>query len=367
MEKFFEGLECLKKGEKDKAIPMFEEASKEGDYRASYHLGSLYSQGLVVAKDLTAASEYFDEAFKQLNDAEDSNEKNFLLATFYLYGLGTVAKDEFKAVEFLNRGAKNNDPTCMMHLANCLRLGLGTDKDEERAYELISKLKDFPPAYKSYADFLLNGCGVKADPEKAKKYYEMAEKAGDVMATFILGTLYFEGKGVKKDDKKSREYFEKAARFNHPEALKNLAYFSAQGIAGEKDATKEAEYLKRYADTGSAEGMYLYGTVCVDNARRLFRYLEGIDYLKKATQLKEPRATHLVGKIYERGLYGTFKNEKVAFNHYVVAYNLGDKSAAYDVLRCLKMHIGVEGNTEKQVEEFEKIVQELEANQNNKA
>ena len=60
-------------------------------------------------------------------------------------------------------------------------------------------------------------------------------------------------------------------------------------------------------------------------------------------------------------------NEKVAFNHYIVSYNLGYKPAAFDVLRCLKMHIGVEGNNQSKIEEFEKICEELRKSSNAQA
>lgn len=369
MANFLDGVENLKKGDFTKAIEIFEELSKNGDYHASYQLAQMYNQGLNVKKDLGVSTEYFDAAFKQLNDAEDSNEKTYLLSTFYLYGLGTVGKDEFKAVELLERGAKNKDINCMTLLANCYRNGIGSDKDGEKAFELVNDLKDsgHPIATKVYADCKMFGTGTEIDYLEAIKYYEKSAELGDVSSLFMLGTIYHEGKGVEVDDKKALEYFLSAAKYNYPDALKNAAFFYGRGIGCEKDSLKEAQFIKLYADTGSTEGMFLYGNMCLDMHRGLFKYAEGIDYLKRATQLKEPRATHLVGKIYETGLYGTFKNEKVAFNHYIVSYNLGYKPAAFDVLRCLKMHIGVEGNNQSKIEEFEKICEELRKSSNAQA
>lgn len=369
MANFLDGIENLKKGDFNKAIEIFDELSKQGDYHASYQLAQMYNQGINVKKDLETSGEYFDVAFKQLNDAEDSNEKLYLLSTFYLYGLGTVAKDEFKAVELLERGAKNKDINCMTLLANCYRNGIGSEKDDEKAFELIKDLKDsgHPIATKVYADCKMFGNGTEPDYKEAVTYYEKASQLGDVSSLFMLGTLYHEGKGVEVDDKKSLEYFLEAAKYKYPDALKNAAYFYGHGIGAEKNPKLEADFIKLYADTGASDGMYLYGNMCLDMNRGLFKYAEGIDYLKRATQLKDPRATHLVGKIYETGLYGTFKNEKVAFNHYLVSYNLGYKPAAFDVLRCLKMHIGVEGNNQNKIEEFEKICEELRNSSNARA
>ena len=367
MDKYIEALKLEGKNFKE-ALPLLEQASKEGDYRASYRLAQLYNQGSRVNRDVEIASQYFDEAFKQINNSTPTSESNCLLGTIYLFGLGTVAKDEFKAVEYFTKASENNDVNAIVLLANCYRNGVGCDKDDEKAFELISKIKDsgHPSAYKVYADCLFFGNGVEANPKKAFEYYQKASKAGEVSAIFMLGTLYHEGKGVPVDNKKALEYFLKAAEFNLPDALKNVAYFYQNGIGVEKDFLKEAEFMKKYADTGSAEGLFLYGNLCLDGNRKLYRYAEGIEYLKRAVQLKEPRATHMVGRIYETGLYGTFTNEKVAFNHYLVSYNLGFKPAAYDVLRCYKRGIGTVSNPQ-QIEQFEKIVEELDKAKNNQA
>lgn len=363
MANFMDGIKELQNGKINAAVEIFQQVSKSGDYHASYQLAQMFNQGVIVKKDIQAASEYFDLAFKQLNDSQDSNEKTYLLATFYLYGLGTVGKDEFKAVELLERGTKNKDANCAILLANCYRNGIGCDKNDEQAFSLISNFKDInhPIAAKVYADCLFYGNGTEVNYSQAAKYYQKAAEMGEVSSMFMLGTMYHEGKGVEIDEKKSFDYFLQAGNYNHPDALKNIAYFYSKGIAVEKDSMKEVQYLKKYADTGSADGMFIYGSTCLDSSRRLYKYVEGIEYLKNAVQLKDARATMLVGQIYEKGLYGTFKNERLAFNHYMVAYNLGLKSAAIEVLRCLKQHIGVEGNTQDKVEEFEKIVEELKS------
>ena len=352
----------------NKEIESLEKASKNGDYRASYRLAQMYNQGINVKRDLSLASEYFDVAFKQLNEAKTSNETNYLLGTFYLFGLGTVNKDEEKAFSLFKKCADNNDVNGIVMVANAYLNGIGVEKDEDEGYKLIEKVKNskHPLAYKIYADCKMRGYGTIVDEKEAVKYYKLAAENNDVTSIFVLGTLYYEGKGVEKDLKKAFEYFEKAAAYNYPDALKNIAFFYSKGIYVNQDNAKEAEYLKRYADTGSTDGMFIYGTICLDRQKGLFRYREGIEYLKRAVSLKEPRATHVMGRIYENGEYGVFVNKNLAFNHYITAYNLGLKTAARDVLRCMKQSIGTTANPAK-IQEFEKIVEELDANSNNRA
>ena len=349
-------------------IESLEKASKDGDYRASYRLAQMYNQGINVKRDLGLAGEYFDVAFKQLNEANTTNETNYLLGTFYLFGLGTVNKDEEKAFSLFKKCADKNDVNGIVMVANAYLNGIGVEKDADEGYKLIAKVKDskHPLAYKIYADCKMRGFGTSEDLKEAVKYYKLAAENNDVTSIFVLGTLYYEGRGVEKDLKLAFEYFEKAAAFNYPDALKNIAFFYSKGIHVEQSNEKEAEYLKRYADTGSIDGMFIYGTICLERQKGLFRYREGIEYLKRAVALKEPRATHVMGKIYENGEYGVFINKNLAFNHYITAYNLGLKMAAHDVLRCLKQSIGTTANPAK-IEEFEKIVEELQNNSDNRA
>lgn len=349
----------------EKEIESLEKASKNGDYRASYRLAQMYNQGINVQRDLGVSSEYFDTAFKQLNEATPTNETNYLLGTFYLFGLGTVNKDAEKALSLLKKGADKNDVNCIVMVANAYLYGTGVEKDEDEAYRLISKVKDtkHPVAYKIYADCKMHGLGTSIDYKEAVKYYRLATEKNDIASIFMLGTLYYEGKGVEKDEKIAFEYFEKAAKYNFPDALKYIAFFYSKGIYVKQDIEKEAEYLKRYADTGSVDGMFIYGSICLERQKGLFKYREGLEYLKRAVSLKDPRATHVLGKIYENGEYGVFVNKTLAFNHYITAYNLGLKVAAHDVLRCLKQSIGTTANPQK-IQEFEKIVEELNSTDN---
>lgn len=361
MATYVDGIKELQNNNIDKGIEILDEVSKKGDYHASYQLAQMYNQGLMVKKDVNLASEYFDVAFRQLNEAETTNETNYYLGLFYSFGLGTVSKDEVKAFELFEKGANNNDINAIIMYARCLLIGAGCEADVNKAFTYLDKAKDSknPIAYKLYADCLLNGLGTEANGKEAVKYYEKAVETGDVESLFVLGTLYHEGRGVEVDEKKSFEYFEKASKYNYPEAFRNLAFFYGQGIYVTKDLTKEAEYMKKYADTGSVKGMFIYGTMCLDNTHRLFKYLEGLEYLKRAVSLQDPSATLYMGRIFEFGSFGVFMNKKVAFNHYLTAYNLGEKSASKELFRCYKFGVGVDQNAQKAAE-FEEIAENLE-------
>lgn len=55
------------------------------------------------------------------------------------------------------------------------------------------------------------GKGVPQDTDKAKRYWEMAAKKGNIIALYNLSVLYFEGKGnVNSDIRKSRSYAKQA-------------------------------------------------------------------------------------------------------------------------------------------------------------
>jgi uncharacterized protein len=79
------------------------------------------------------------------------------------------------------------------------------------------------------ANAYMLGNGVKADYEKAIKWFHKAADAGEVRAEDMLGLMYFNGKGSPQDYDKAAKWFQKAADKGDADAQFNLGIMCAEG------------------------------------------------------------------------------------------------------------------------------------------
>lgn len=360
MGKFEDALKSIQNGQSEQAIALLNECSEQNDYRASYQLGNFYLSGTMVAKDENKAKDFFLKSFEQIKTVPQTSETEFLLGTFYLFGLGGITIDKTKAISHISKAAAEGNFDAIVLLSNCYRTGNGIEKDVKKSFEIIENAakSGHPLLVRLLADSYYFAQGVEQNYELALKYYKDASDKGDVRATFTVGTCYFEGKGVAKDEKIALEYFIKAGMAGVPDAMKNTAYFYGRGIGTEQDYHKEAEWLERYANTGSGEGMFALASCYLDKKHGLFRYIEAIEYLKKAVEKNYIPAFITLGHIYEHSLYGVLPQHGLAFKYYNTAYENGYKNAAVDLIRCFKLGIGVKAN-EAKVRELEAVLEEI--------
>ena len=126
------------------------------------------------------------------------------LGLFYKSGIGTH-KDEAKAFEWFSKSSEDNFPPAISNLANCYYKGIGTDIDYNKAYELFMSAKalDYLPSYNKLANCFMNGKGVEKDIDKAVKLLKYAADKNDARAQVSLGACYLDGLGVEKDYSKA--------------------------------------------------------------------------------------------------------------------------------------------------------------------
>ncbi len=96
------------------------------------------------------------------------------------------------------------------------------EKDNKLANKLFAeaypKLKKLAEEGDMYSHFILGAYhnygigGVKRDFSQAIQYIEKSAELGHYGACFDMGKFYLEGKGVEKNNEKAREYFEKAQK-----------------------------------------------------------------------------------------------------------------------------------------------------------
>lgn len=134
---------------------------------------SQYLMGLrkyYIDKDYNCAMECFKKAGK--GDIEGLTMQGVCLAT-----KDNPNRDLKKAAEILTEASKNSD-AAKYYLSTLYAEGLGVDKDEEKALELLQKAAEGGIAYAQcrLADRLFLGNGVPQDSVRAARLYLMAEQ-----------------------------------------------------------------------------------------------------------------------------------------------------------------------------------------------
>lgn len=162
----------------------------------------------------------------------------------YLLGLGT-AKDEQKAFLALKRGAELKDYKAIRQLAVCYYNGQGTeknlnlavehcnvaacmveDKAKREAFQNLVIIADQNPTHADVnvhvASFYSRGKNdVEFNYSKAIPYYTRAAQANDKCGNYSLGMIHANGLGVPKDIPKGCEYYLKAAQLGEMKAITN--------------------------------------------------------------------------------------------------------------------------------------------------
>ena len=183
---FNQAVEDYKNGDYIKALNTFYILAKKNDAKAQYNVGFIYANGLGVQQDVFQAHEWYEKAAKHGNGAAQYNlaslyhfegekdahayekakywyekaiESGMIeaynnLGALYLAGLG-VEKNEQKAFELFQTGAKNGDSGAEVNAAILYAWGKNVSHDKMKAYEHLKKaLKEGKSEASEYLDKL---------------------------------------------------------------------------------------------------------------------------------------------------------------------------------------------------------------------
>ena len=119
------------------AIPLLERACRLGSAEAMYILGTVYSEGKYIGKDLSRAFEYYKQ------ESEKRYPKAlYELGMLYLKG-EIVDKDLFKAKEFIKKSAKYGDKRALEILdrmgVNIMNISVESSQNDEEKYDIIQE------------------------------------------------------------------------------------------------------------------------------------------------------------------------------------------------------------------------------------
>lgn len=275
------------------------------DAKKMVELGRMYKKGIGVQINLKAAFDCFHNAAKKGNI-----RAMFELAVILLKGPRDIRNAE-QGFSWLTRAAETDKyPTVQFTLAMCLKNGIGTRKDPDRAKEIFRRLA-FPPfergdAMNYYAAMLEND---EETAGEAREWYQKAWDQGIEAAACNLAVMLLKGKGGDQDLAGGLRIYERMAEQGFPEARYNLGKIYEVGLYGCDRDLEKAENLLRAAMEGGVVNAFCAlakmrlqeANACDEPERKFLLEKEAIEILDQVKDSENTTVLHILGVLMWEG------------------------------------------------------------------
>ena len=166
---------------------------------------------------------------------------------------------------------------------------------------------------------LVVGCGKKdpvqplankpiaSKPEEVQRYTEADEKgfaetkskaeAGNALAQYNIGVMYYEGQVVEQDFKEAIKWYRRAAEGNHSHAQCNLGVMYANGVGVKRDSTEAVKWYRMSVKQNNAAAQFNLGVMYVNGAGVEKDLKEGIKWISKAAEQNHKSAKAALQKL----------------------------------------------------------------------
>ncbi len=306
---------------------------------AKYDLASLFehNQDMFNADSTQIYTLYrvaLEELTEQDNDIHDAFTET-RIANMYLFGKGTEINID-KAVEFLDKASKQNNPDASYQLAFIYSSDKYNLLDEDKANSYYKQAKDG---------------------------YETAEKENEnSTAEYRLGLIYLNGLGTETDINKAVEWLDKSAGNMNSSAAYKLAQIYEQGLENiQADFDKAVKYYQMSAELDNPYAHYKLG--CINLERENMN--EAVKNFEKAEEKNIAHASYKLGQIYTDEQCPLFDPQKSAehfskaLSQYIEDYNANpDDFTSYRIGQMYFNSLGTKQNIEEAVSWFEKSAQQ---------
>ncbi|RHZ58289.1 hypothetical protein Glove_374g20 [Diversispora epigaea] len=295
--------------------------------------------------ETTKDKEKFQRYLKSAEGENHTGQNN--LENCYQHGIGTT-KDEEKAFQCYGQ---NN-------LGDCYERGIGTTKDEGKAFQWYLKSAEGGNSYgqNNLGDCYENGIGTTKDEEKAFQWYLKSAEGGNSDGQNNLGYCYRKGIGITKDKEKTFQWYLKSAEGRNHLGQNNLGYCYRHGIGTTKDEEKAFQWYLKSAEGRNHLGQnnlgycYRHGIGTTKDEEKAFQW-----YLKSAEGGNSLGQNNL-GDCYGKGI-GTTKDEAKAFRWYLKSAEGGNSVGQYNLGYCYEKGIGTTKDEEKAFQLYLKLAE----------
>jgi TPR repeat protein len=237
------------------AFRLFSVIADQGDPRAQFSLGLMYSKGKGVAHDAQMAVYWYHKAARQgLADAQ------FNLGVRYDLGEG-ITHDVKQVVYWYHKAARQGLADAQFNLGVMYAHGDGVARDFEQALSWYQKAagQGVAPAQYNLGLMYDKGEGVARDAKQAVYWYQKAAEQGVAKAQLNLGLMYDNGDGIPRDFKLAVYWFQKSAEQGHARAQYNFGLMYANGEGVERDLKQAVYWWQKAAKQELADAQYHLG------------------------------------------------------------------------------------------------------------
>lgn len=216
---YTEEIEC----DKNIALEIFQDSARLGITEAYYRLGTIYTDGKLVEKNLDLAREYYEKGTEKCHIASASK-----LAMMYFDGNGVEIDKEKAALIF---------------------------KD------VADRTRNIQASY-NYATLVFTENELKEHSQNGIKYLIFAAESGHPSAAHTMGLFLSKGHYLEQDKEKAIYYYKKGAEKGHAKCLFQLAKIYEEGICVEKNMATALRYYKLAVEKGAPKE-------CLENVLKL--------------------------------------------------------------------------------------------------
>ena len=329
------------KVDQEKGYQLMCEVANQNDPVAQYEMFRLLKEGIGTCPDEWLALAYLEEAAKQGYDAAENE-----LAYYY----ETQGQYE-KMIEYYEKAALKGNSFAQTNLGLCYHEGKGVMMDPQKALYWYRKASEQGDAYADY--YIANLYDLTLHDEKeAMKWYEKAAKAGVSEAIHDLAYTY----AIHYDYEKAVYWYRKGVEIANPKSINNLAMFYSYGIYVEKDIAYAVELYQKAIALGNSDAyinlgeLYYYGDGVKQDYEFAYRCYAAAD------SLGNRQVADRIGKCYEHG-YGVARDLKKAFEYFLEGIDCDIPRAYFEVGRFYENGLYVKQDLNQALVYYQKAAQ----------
>jgi len=154
--------------------------------------------------------------------------------------------------------ARNGHVTAQTIWAQALLDGTGLPANpaQARIWFAIAASAGYPPALNMQGRCLERGWGGLVDLPAAATAYQAAWAKGEVWGAYNLANMALRGRGIPQDRPRAWSLFHAAAQLGHAKSMNLVARFLEEGWDRPIDRPTAAQWYRRSAEAGDYRGMH---------------------------------------------------------------------------------------------------------------
>ena len=280
-----------------------------------------------------------------------------------------LSREYAKALGFFRQAASMGHLEAQQQIGVMYQFGEGVRKNYAEAlkwYYAPATQGDVLAQYLIGSLYYAGGWGIAQNYSEALKWFTQASAKGYAAAQSNLGLMYEKGYGTAPDYEKALSYYRKAALQGDAAAKHNLAEFekkytpknglkSEAGLAAEdayqkghdanirKDYVQALPLLTKAASMGHANAQFDLATLYDFGEGVLQNYAEAMKWYRKAAEQGNASAQGNIGVLYENGR-GVSQNYDEAIKWYRMAMENGNPFAQGNIARVEQKKVAAQRN-----------------------